>query len=64
MIRFYVDTEKDAQRCRQALQSQIPITVPGPTERGEKRIFTGMIWAVEEPADSNPQKGWRVTMFS
>jgi hypothetical protein len=64
MIRFYVTTEKDAQRCRQAMQTKIPVTVHGLTEKGDPKIFTGVIWAIEEPRGSNPRKGWRVSMFS
>jgi hypothetical protein len=63
MVRFYVNTEKDAQRCRQALQAKIPMTVPGLTDEGEPKIFTGMILSVEDNASSNPRKRWRVTMF-
>ena len=57
-MKFYVTTEKDAQRCRQALEAKMPVTIHGQTEEGEPQIFTGVIQSVREEGSGR----WRVMM--
>ena len=63
MVRFYVNTGKMLQRCRQALEAGVPVMMHGLTEEGDRKIFTGLILSVEETG-SNPKMRWRVTMRS
>jgi hypothetical protein len=63
MVRFYVNNEKDAKRCRQAMEAKFPVSIPGLTLDGDPKIFTGLILSVEE-VSSNPKMRWRVIMRS
>jgi hypothetical protein len=60
---FYLGDEDGAQRCREALRTQMPITITGFAADGTIEAFTGTVQAVEEDEDRLLSYRWRVTML-
>jgi hypothetical protein len=52
-MQFYVATELDLKRCREAQISRLPITITGRTHEGRVQVFTGTVVAVED----DPRRG-------
>ena len=62
-MQFYVATEADVKRCREAQSSRLPITITGTAHDGQTKVFTGTVVAVED----DPKRGsrrYRVTILA
>jgi hypothetical protein len=59
--RFYIDSDDEAERCRQSFQGSAPIVVGGADiMTGRIYSYTGVVLAVEPMASHGLH--WRITM--
>jgi hypothetical protein len=61
-MQFYVATEADVKRCREAQITRVPLTITGTTHDGRSQAFTGTVVAIEDDMRRGSQR-YRVTMM-
>lgn len=62
-LSFYISSDDDAERCRQALQSKDWIAVGGnDTLTGRPKSYAGVVVAMHAAYTESPGERWRVTI--
>jgi hypothetical protein len=64
-LHFYIDSDDDADRCRQSCECGAPIAIGGTDAlTGRIKSFNGIVLAVEALPGAVPGERWRVTIDS
>ena len=62
-LHFYIDSDDEAERCRQSFEGQRPIVVSGlDTMTGRIKPYSGVVLAVQAMSAQSVGEHWRITM--
>ena len=62
-LHFYIDSDDDAERCKQSFEGQSPVVVNGlDTMTGRINSYSGVVLAVEAMSAASLGQHWRITM--
>ena len=62
-LHFYIDSDDEAERCRQSFEGQRPIVVSGlDTMTGRIKPYSGVVLAVQAMSAQSLGEHWRITM--
>ena len=62
-LKFYIDNDNDAERCRESLRSEKPISVEGEDPlTGRIKSYKGLVLAVEKTNPEALGERWRIAI--
>ena len=62
-LHFYIDSDDDAERCKESVRFRTPIVIGGTdTLTGRVKSYSGVILAVDAASAEAPGERWRVTI--
>jgi hypothetical protein len=62
-LHFYIDSDDDAERCRQSFEGHTPVVVSGlDTMTGRINSYSGVVLSVEAMSAASLGEHWRITM--